>query len=153
MKSPILILSLLFTFVAVNAQTDGLPENPVPGKCYVKCVTPDVFKDITETIVVKPAYKTLEIIPAKYEEVTETVIVKEASKRFEFVPAVYETVAVNYVKKDGRTDLNIVPASFSDDTETREVYPKVARFEYSPEISLRSPAPTTTNANFADFAT
>ena len=118
--------------VAASAQIDGLPENAEPGKCYVKCVTPDEFNEVTETIVTKPSYKTITITPAVYKDVTETVVVKEATVRYEFVPAVYETIEVPYIAKEGRTDLSPVAASFSNDSETREVYPKISKFEYAP---------------------
>ena len=136
-----LTICCLLTGFFVNAQVDGLPKNAEPGKCYVKCVTPDEFTEITETIVVKPAYKVYSVEPAVYEDRVETVVVKEASKRYEFVPAVYETIEVPYILKEARTDLNPVAATFSPDTETREVYPKVSRFEYSPYPDCASPNP------------
>jgi len=111
-------------------QAQGLPENPAPGKCYVKCITKDEFKEVEETIEVYPAYTTLEVIPATYKTVEETVLVKEATKKYVYVPATYETVEVPYVKKEGRTDLTVVPATFGTDSKTFEVYPKTSGWEY-----------------------
>ena len=135
MKNFNYLQTLIFLFastIVLNAQIDGLPENAESGKCYVKCTTPDEFKEVTETIIVKPSYKTVAITPAVYKDVTETVVIKEASVRYEYVPAVYETIEVPYTAKEGRTDLEPVAAVFSNDSEKREVYPKVSKFEYAP---------------------
>ncbi|WP_299113084.1 OmpA family protein [uncultured Winogradskyella sp.] len=125
-------LLLLVCFVAGIgfSQAQGLPTNPEPGKCYVKCITKDEFKDVEETIQTYPAYTTLKIIPATYRTVEERVLVKEASKKFVYVPATYETVEVPYVKQEGRTDLKAVPATFGSDSRTFEVYPKTSGWEY-----------------------
>lgn len=111
-----------------NAQ--GLPANPDPGKCYVKCITKDTFKEVTETIQSSPAYTTLEVIPATYKTVEERVLVKEASKTYTFVPAVYETVEVSYLKKEGRNTLSVIPATFGSSSQTFETYPKTSGWEY-----------------------
>ncbi len=125
-------LLLLVCFVAGIgfSQAQGLPTNPEPGKCYVKCITKDTFKDVEETIQTYPAYSTLKVVPATYKTVEERVLVKEATKKFVYVPATYETVEVPYVKKEGRTDLKVVPATFGSDSRTFEVYPKTSGWEY-----------------------
>ncbi|RNC86741.1 MAG: OmpA family protein [Winogradskyella sp.] len=129
MKQKLLLLVCLIAgYGATNAQ--DLPANPTPGKCYVKCITKDTFKEVTDTYQSYPSYTTLEVVPATYKTVEERVLVKEASKRYEFVPAVYETVEVSYVKKEGRTDLNVVPATFGTDSKTYETYPKTSGWEY-----------------------
>lgn len=123
-----LLFILTLAFVSITAQE--LPSNPEPGKCYVKCITKDVFKEVQETIEVSPAYTKLEIVPAVYETVEETVLVKEASKKLIYVPAVYETVTVSYEKKQGRDDLEIIPASFGESSKTIETYPSTSGWEY-----------------------
>lgn len=130
-KLSILFCALVGT-TTVFGQIDGLPANAEPGSCFVKCTTPDEFKEVTETIVTRPAYKELTIEPAVYKDVVETVVIKEATVRYDYVPAVYETVEVPYVSRERRTDLSINPATFSDDSERREVFPKVSHFEYMP---------------------
>lgn len=123
--------AMFFASLTVQAQTDVLPPNPVPGKCYVKCITKDTFKEVEETIEIAPAYKTLKVVPATYRTVEERVLVKEASKKLVYVPAVYETVEVPYVSRESRNDLTVVPASFGTDSKTLEVYPVTAGWEYT----------------------
>ncbi len=125
-------LLLLVCFVAGIgfSHAQGLPENPKPGKCYVKCITKDTFKEVTETYQSYPGYNTLKVVPATYKTVTERVLIKEETKKFVYVPAVYETVDVPYVKKEGRTDLRVVPATFGKDSKTYETYPKTSGWEY-----------------------
>ena len=125
----------LFLFLCLIAgigysHAQGLPTNPEPGKCYVKCITKDTFKEVTETIESYPAYTTLEVVPATYKTVEERVLIKEATKRLVYVPAVYETVEVSYVSQEKRNDLNVVPASFGSSSKTFETYPKTSGWEY-----------------------
>ncbi|GAA0742170.1 OmpA family protein [Gaetbulibacter jejuensis] len=129
MKQKLLLGLFLLAGISFS-QAQGLPENPEPGKCYVKCITKDEFKEVEETLQVYPAYTTLQVVPAVYKTVEETVLVKEASKKYVYTPAVYETVEVPYVKKEGRTDLRVVPATFGKDSNTYEVYPKTSGWEY-----------------------
>ena len=133
-----LLLCLAFLLGIGFSQAQDLPANPDPGKCYVKCITKDEFKDVEETIEVYPAYTKLEVVPATYRTVEERVLVKEASKKFLYVPATYETIEVPYTKKEGRTDLNINPATFGSDSRTFEVYPKTSGWEYK-ETTCDSP--------------
>ena len=129
MKQKLLLLACFIAGVGLSNAQD-LPTNPTPGKCYVKCITKDTFKEVTDTYESYPTYKTLKITPATYKTVEERVLIKEASKKFVYVPAVYETVEVSYVGKEGRTDLNIIPATFGTDSKTYETYPKTSGWEY-----------------------
>ncbi|OEJ98897.1 cell envelope biogenesis protein OmpA [Flavivirga aquatica] len=129
----------LACLLSINfSQAQNLPANPEPGKCYVKCITKDEFKDIQETIEVYPSYTKLKVVPAKYKTVTERVLIKEASKKLVYVPAVYQTIEIPYTKKEGRTDLRVTPASFGSSSKTFEVYPKTAGWEYK-ETTCDSP--------------
>ncbi|WP_299127662.1 OmpA family protein [uncultured Winogradskyella sp.] len=125
-------LLLLVCFVAGIgfSQAQGLPTNPAPGKCYVKCITKDEFKEVEETIQTYPAYTSLKVVPATYKTVEERVLVKEATKKFVYVPATYETVDVSYVKQAPSNDLRVVPASFGNDSRSFEVYPQTSGWEY-----------------------
>ena len=124
-------LSLIVaTFVSGYISAQDLPTNPAPGKCYVKCITKDEFREETETIQISPAYSKLEVVPAKYKTIEERVLVKEASKKLVYVPAVYQTVDVPYEKKEAGNVLTVVPAAFGNDVKTLEVFPKTSGWEY-----------------------
>jgi len=129
MKQKLLLLVCFIAGIGFS-QAQDLPTNPSPGKCYVKCITKDEFKEVEETIQTYPAYTTLKVVPATYKTVEESVLVKEATKKFVYVPATYETVEVSYVKQASRNDLKVVPATFGNDSRTFEVYPQTAGWEY-----------------------
>lgn len=129
MKQKLLLFVCLIAGIGFS-QAQGLPTNPEPGKCYVKCITKDAFKEVEETIQTSPAYTTLKVVPATYKTVEDRVLVKEASKKFVYVPATYESVDVSYVKQEGRNDLKVVPASFGNDSRTFEVHPQTSGWEY-----------------------
>ena len=135
-----LLFSLAFIATAFVSAQD-LPENPQPGKCYVRCTTPDVYVNETTTVVVKPAYKVLKTIPATFKTVTERVLVKEEGKKLTIVPEKWGTETVSYVSKEGASSLNIIPATFRPSSETVEVKPAYAQWE------LGSPAPDCASGN------
>ncbi len=118
-----------------------LPTNPEPGKCYVRCTTPDVYVNETVQVMTKPAYKKLRTVPAQFETVTERVLVKESSKKLRIIPAQWGTEQVSYVKKQGASTLSVTPASFRDDIETLEIKPAYAQWE------LGAPAPDCASSN------
>ena len=138
-----LILVLFFTFAAgyTVAQSDGLPPNPEPGKCYVKCVSHDVFKDETVKVMVAPEYKILTVVPATYKWVEEKVVIKDASKKFIYHPAKYEWKDVPYEKKSPYKVLSIEPAKFGTASESIEIFPKTGGWEYTTYIDCESPNP------------
>ncbi|MEZ4853672.1 OmpA family protein [Flavobacterium sp.] len=125
------ILSVLMVLpFATLVKGQELPANADPGKCYIKCITPDEFREVTETMVVSPSYKKIKTTPATFKTVEEKVLVKEASKKYVYVPAVYETIDVSYEGKAAATTLEPVAATFNNDSKTIETYPKVGRWEY-----------------------
>ena len=78
-----------------NPPISDYPADAVVGKCYARCLAPDVF-DLKEDVVVdKPATTKTEIIPATYETVNETVVLVPEGKRIIRIPAQYETVVEN----------------------------------------------------------
>ncbi len=113
-----LLLSITLLVFGVSAYSQDLPTNPEPGKCYVRCKTPDVWKNQDVTIETKAAYKKITTTPATYKTVTERVLVKEASQRLEVVPAVYETRDVIVVVKEASYRLEAIPGSFGSETLT-----------------------------------
>nr|WP_321244437.1 OmpA family protein [uncultured Psychroserpens sp.] len=126
-----LLLFLCFMIASVSyVQAQGLPENPAPGKCYVKCITKDEFTQVEETLQVYPSYTTLQVVPATYKTVEETVLVKEATEKYTYTPATYENVDVAYISKQAGNRLEVVPASFGRDSRTFETYPATQGWEY-----------------------
>lgn len=125
------ILAALVLFTTGVAAQGGLPANPDPNKCYVRCVTPDVFETRTVTVQTRPAYTRLRVVPAEYENRTERVLVKEGYTRYEFVPATFRTESISYQAETPTTKVQTVAASFTDDTERVMVQPAVSRWEYT----------------------
>ena len=114
-----------------TAFAQDLPSNPEPGKCYVRCKTPEVWKNEDVTIEVAPAYKKIITHPAEYKTVTERVITKEAGKRLVIVPAVWETKKVTYKAKADANRLRVVNARLASGTKTIETKAASARWEMS----------------------
>jgi len=126
-----MFLPFLFIMGMVNAQQDHeLPLTAQPGKCYVECISQDEYRDVIDTVVIKPEYKVLTIIPATYKTVEEKVVVKDASKKYVIHPAVYETVSVDYESKAAETSTEVIPARFANSSQTVQVKPKSGRWEY-----------------------
>lgn len=139
-------LILLFAFLMASAaclqgQITDLPENPEPGECYVKCVTPSEYETKSKQVMIRPEYKILKVVPAEYEWKEEEVVVKEASFRYEITPPEYETVYVDYVEEEGYNKIRITPASFDNDTERIETSPRTVRYEYQTYEDCESDRP------------
>ncbi|MFC5045889.1 OmpA family protein [Aquimarina hainanensis] len=139
MKKIALLVSFLILGTGLKAQ--DLPQNPEPGKCYVRCTTPDVYENQDVQVMVTPEYKKLKSYPATYEVVTEKVLVKEASKVLTVIPAKYKTETVTYVKKQGASTLKVIPAKLGNGSETVEIKPAYAQWE------LGAPAPDCASSN------
>ena len=107
---------------------DGLPTDPDPGKCYAKCISPDEYTTETQRVKIKPAFKTLEIIPAQYETVVDTIVIKPASEKYIYKPATYKTVTDTIWTEEGYDELNILPAEFSDDVVNVEIKSKSGKW-------------------------
>lgn len=114
---------------------DALPSNPEPGKCYVKCVTPDVTKMESIQIMTKPAYKTLSVVPAEYKTVEERVMVKPATKKFIYHPATFESYTEDYESEQPFNKLAVQPATFGSGSESIVVQPSSAGWEYGDPYS------------------
>ena len=115
MKKIILLGFALLVASATYAQ--GLPSNPEPGKCYVRCVTPDVWVNQDVTVQLTPAYKQLSVVPAQYTTETITVESKAASQKLEVVPAVYGTESFSVETKSAAQSLAKVASTKSTDTQ------------------------------------
>lgn len=123
---------ILFSVLLLSSAwgiAQDLPTNPEPGKCYVRCTTPDVYVNESVTVTIEPGYKVLKTIPATYKTVTERVLVKEESKKLRIIPEEWGTEKVTYVSKQGASALKIIPATFGNSSETIEVKPAYAQWE------------------------
>lgn len=129
-KSTMLVLAVLFTASYGFSQIEGLPPNPEAGKCYVRCVTPDVYETEEKRIITRPAYKQYEVIPAEYKNVEETIMIKPASKRYVYHPAEYRTVTEEIQIEDPYNEISITPASFAGASERIEIRPQLVKYEY-----------------------
>ncbi|WP_452220732.1 OmpA family protein [Lacinutrix salivirga] len=128
------LLTILSFVVCVSAFAQDLPTNPEPGKCYVRCVTPDVWVNQDVTIQVAPAYKKLSTVPARYETTTETVVVADASQKLEVVPAQYETQTFTVVTQAASQRLEKVASRTETQTETVVVKQASQRLEVVPAV-------------------
>jgi outer membrane protein OmpA-like peptidoglycan-associated protein len=112
-----ILLALTLMIASVSFAQD-LPTNPEPGKCYVRCVTPDVWVNQEVTVQVTPAYKKLRVVPATYVSETITVESKQAAQTLEVVPASYTTEDFSIVTKEASSRLISIPSESSAATET-----------------------------------
>ncbi|AUC85152.1 cell envelope biogenesis protein OmpA [Polaribacter sp. ALD11] len=126
----ILFSGALLMFGAIAFAQD-LPANPEPGKCYVRCKTPEVWKNEDVTIEIAPAYKKIVTYPATYKTVTERVLVKEADQRLVIVPSVWETKTETYIGKEDSNKLRTIKATFSPDSQVIETKAASAVWEMS----------------------
>ncbi len=135
------LIACMTVLVAFSGFAQDLPTNPEPGKCYVRCTTPDVYVNESVQVMVTPAYKKLRTIPAQYETVTERVMVKAPGKKMRIIPEKWGTETITFVKKQAASTLSINPASFTSDSETLEIKPAYAQWE------LGAPAPDCDSSN------
>lgn len=129
MKKIIFSIFLAFSGLAIFGQ--DLPENPEPGKCYVRCKTPDIWKNETIQVEVSPAYKKIITHPAEFKTIEEKVLVQEAGEKLLVVPAVWGTQEVTYFEKEDGTKIEVVDAEFSQEFETVETKAASAKWEMS----------------------
>lgn len=122
--------------LAISAFAFGqdLPTNPEPGKCYVRCVTPDVYENQDVQVMVSPAYRKLKAVPAKYRSENETVISKVAGQKLAVVPAEFGTESFEVVTKEASQRLVKVPSQTSRDTETVVVSEASYRLKIVPAV-------------------
>lgn len=131
MKITLAAMLILGTFFSKAQKTfDQLPTNPQPGKCYVKCVTPNVFETVEQQILVTPAYRTIKVTPAVYKTVTYTITERPAYKKYVYVPAVFRTEYEEVRTADSHNKLRVIPARLKSSSERLEVAPIFGRWEY-----------------------
>lgn len=141
MKNILYVFSLVLICANVSIAQNGLPANPDPNKCYVRCVTPDVYETEEVRVQTQPAYKRLTVVPAQYDTKTETVIIREAYSRYEVTPATFANEEVSYESEMPYNKISTKAATFSDDSESVMVSPKVSRWEYQAYEGCQSDNP------------
>ncbi|MEM9991932.1 MAG: OmpA family protein [Bacteroidota bacterium] len=129
MRLLFLLVMGLFVIQSAFAQGD-LPPNPQPGKCYVRCTTPDIYETTEQTILVKPAHRRLVVRPAEYDVVEETILIKPATKGYRYIPATFRTVQQEMEVEQPYNAVAIIPAQFSSSSEMIEVRPKTVGWDY-----------------------
>lgn len=129
-----IVLSSVFLMFAAVVFGQDLPDNPEPGKCYVRCKTPDIYKNETINVAVSPEYKKIVSYPAEYKTIQEKVLVREAGEEILIVPAVWGTQEVTYYEKEDGTKIEIDKATFLQGFETVETRAATASWEMSEKL-------------------
>ncbi len=129
-----LLFSCLALVVSTMAFAQDLPTNPEPGKCYVRCVTPDVWTNQDVTVQVSPAYKKIKTVPAQYSTQNEVVVVQSTGQNLVVVPAKYETQSFEVVVQEASQRLEKISASTSYEEETVVVQEASQRLEVVPAV-------------------
>lgn len=140
----IFTLFLLFCAVVIQAQNQylgELPDNPEPGKCYAKHITPDEFEVKSFRVVEVPAHKTLQVVPAEYKVVRDEVVVKPASKKYKFIPAAYKTVIDTFWIVEPYNKIIPSKAVFADDYKEIELKGKSEKWVVERDPNCSSPNP------------
>lgn len=123
-----------FLMMAAISLGQDLPPNPEPGKCYVRCKTPDVYKNETINVAVSPEYKKIVAYPAEYKTIQEKVLIKEAGQKLLVVPAVWGSQEVTYFEKEDVTKFEIQKATFVQGFETVETKAATASWQMSEKL-------------------
>lgn len=130
-KLALIVMFIMAATTLFSQEVENLPKNPEPGRCYVRCITPDVFETVKEKILIKPAYKILSVEPAEYEWKEERVISKPATKKYIYVPAEFEEYKETVLLEEGYNKVSLLEHQLSDHVEKIEVEPTRQRWEYS----------------------
>ncbi|WP_298778792.1 OmpA family protein [uncultured Polaribacter sp.] len=128
------LINTCFLLLSALVFSQDLPENPEEGKCYVRCKTPDIYKNETVNVAVAPEYKKIVSHPASYKTVTERVLIREAGQQITIVPAVWGNEEVTYYEKEDGTRLEIKDAIFNHGFETVETKAASASWQMSEKM-------------------
>jgi outer membrane protein OmpA-like peptidoglycan-associated protein len=112
-----ILLTVVAVVISAFTFAQDLPTNPETGKCYVRCVTPDVWVNQDVTVQVTPAYKKLRVTPARFANETITVQSKQAGQNLVVVPATYEKQSFDIVTKEASQRLEKVSSQVTSDSE------------------------------------
>lgn len=101
--------------IQLNAQG---PPNGQPGKCYAKCLIPDVYETQTEQIEIKSAEVINRVAEPVYETVTQKILIQPASVKYVAVPATYETVTEQILVKEASSKVVITKGQYETFTNS-----------------------------------
>lgn len=125
------LLSGLVLLVGAFTFAQG-PANAEPGKCYVSCTTPDVWKNETITVNTADSYKVLKAHGPEYGTEQMSFETQVPSTRLEVVPATFETKNVVVETKPITKSLVVVPGKKSTTKETIVIQKASTRLEIVP---------------------
>lgn len=128
-RSLLLLLACTLT-LSFYGLAQGQPTPTQAGKCMVQGLTPPRFKTVDKRILVRPAYKSYEVVPAEYRTVEVRIMIKPPSKKYVYIPAEYETVVEMVAVRDAATVIELVQPTFDTLYETIEIRPSTATWEY-----------------------
>lgn len=111
MKKNLLSCMLFIFATSVSVMAQDLPSNPEPGKCYVRCKTPDVWKNESVSIQVAPAYKTISTNPAQYKNESFTVVGTEAGQTLRVIPAKFQNENFQVTTEEASFGLQVIKAN------------------------------------------
>jgi outer membrane protein OmpA-like peptidoglycan-associated protein len=135
MRTLMILAFALMISVSVSAQDTGLPPNPEPGKCYVRCVSPDEWGTEEVQVLKRPGYTQLEVVPAEYKTVEERILIKPATKKFVYVPAEFKTVTEQVQVEDAYNEVTVKAAAFAPGTKEVETQAAYSSYEYQRAMS------------------
>lgn len=75
-KKITIFLFLTTNLLIFSQDLETLPTNPEPGKCYVRCITADVWQNEDVKIQVSPKHTKIITYPAEYKTIKEKVLIK-----------------------------------------------------------------------------
>lgn len=136
MKKRVIFFATFFLLANFGySQFETLPPNPEPGKCYIRSVSQPIYETQEQRILVRPAYKIFEKIPAEYRIVEERVLIKPAHQQLIVVPAEFRTVTKQIELEPLTTEITTVLPLFVETLDSIQTRPKIGGWEYetSPE--------------------
>ena len=135
MKKNLLSCMLFIFATSVTVMAQDLPSNPEPGKCYVRCKTPDVWKNETVSIQIAPAYKKISINPAQYKNETFTVLGKEEGQTLRVVPAKFKNENFQVITEEASYGLRVIePTKRKSESQTIVTEEDSYRLEIIPAV-------------------
>jgi outer membrane protein OmpA-like peptidoglycan-associated protein len=93
-------------------------------------MTPEVYETTEKRVLIHPAHKRFEKIPAAFKNVEERILVKPATKKFIYVPAEFQTITEEVTVEDPYNEITIYPPQLGINYDTLQVKPKTGKWEY-----------------------